>query len=273
MDWRRITAHPGARWLWHVLRPLLARLRDLVPIIVVIGLFQTLVLRQPLPHAGSLLAGLALVVGGLTLFVVGLELALFPLGQQLAHAFAERGSLPWLVAFAFAMGFGTTFAEPALIAITDKAQSLAARQQAAGAEQPETALDGARTAWPGSLVVRTTVAAAVGTALVLGVLRIVLGWSIAWLMVGGYALALVLTPLAPPALVAMAYDSGGVTTSTITVPLTTALGVGLASSIRGRSPLVDGFGLIGLASLVPIIFVLVLGILWSCISLAISCVR
>jgi hypothetical protein len=265
MDWRRITAHPLARGLVHVLRPLLARLRDLVPIVVVIGLFQTLVLRQPLPYDAGLVVGLALVVGGLTLFVVGLELALFPLGEQLAHAFAARGSLPWLVAFAFALGFGTTFAEPALIAIVDKAEELAPKPQTSGhaSNAPLTAAD-AR-AWPGALLVRTTVALAVGSALVLGVLRIVLGWSIAWLMVVGYAVALVLTPLAPPALVALAYDSGGVTTSTITVPLTTALGVGLAASIRGRSPLVDGFGLIGLASLLPIVFVLVLGILWSCL--------
>lgn len=265
MDWRRITGHRISRGVKALLRPLLARLRDLVPILVVIGLFQTVVLRQPMSHDGRLLMGLALVVGGLTLFVVGLELALFPLGEQLAHAFAARGSLPWLVAFAFALGFGTTFAEPALIAITEKAAELADRPPVPGNPQAALEADSSGRAWPGELLVRATVAVAVGVALVLGVLRIVLGWSIAWLMVIGYAVALALTPLAPPPLVALAYDSGGVTTSTITVPLTTALGVGLASSIRGRSPLMDGFGLIGLASLLPIIFVLALGIVWSCL--------
>ena len=251
-----------------LVRLLLARVRDLVPIVTVIALFQTVVLQQPLPHPGSLLAGLGLVVAGLTLFVVGLELALFPLGEQLAYALAERGSLPWLAAFALALGFGTTFAEPALIAITEKAQTLASHRQQSSDSQTELPRGGDEPVWPGALLVRATVAVAVGVALVLGTLRIVLGWSIAGLMVAGYALVLVLTPLAPPELVALAYDSGGVTTSTITVPLTTALGVGLAASIRGRSPLVDGFGLIGLASLVPIVFVLALGIVWSCLGSA-----
>lgn len=260
MDGSRILTHPAWRLAWRAVRAVLARVRDLLPIVAVLTLFELLVLRQPLPKDASLLVGLLLVVGGLTLFVAGLELALFPLGEQLAHAFAQRGSLPWLLAFAFALGFGTTFAEPALIAITDRAEELAQALPGATARAGTPAAPCRSLA----LVVRGTVAVAVGTALVLGVLRIVLGWPLSWLMVGGYALALLLTPLAPPAMVALAYDSGGVTTSTITVPLTTALGVGLACSLRGRNPLLDGFGLIGLASLVPIVFMLMLGMVWSC---------
>jgi hypothetical protein len=181
---------------------------------------------------------------GLTLFVFGLELGLFPIGEQLAHAFARKGSLPWLVAFAFALGFGTTVAEPALIAVADEAGQLV----------------GGGNAWQTAL--RLTVAAAVGAALVLGVLRILLGWPLHWLIIAGYVLVMMITPLAPPTIVGVAYDAGGVTTSTITVPLTAALGVGLAGSIRGRNPLIDGFGLIALASLTPIMFVLIFGTIW-----------
>lgn len=225
-------------------RPLLGSLRDLVPIIAVIAVFQLLVFRQPLENFSSVVVGLALVLLGLTLFVLGLETGLFPVGEQLAHAFARKGSLPWLVAFAFALGFGTTVAEPALIAVSAEAGRLT----------------GGGEAWQAAL--RLTVAAAVGAALVVGVLRILLGWPIQWLIIAGYVLVIVLTPLAPRSIVGVAYDAGGVTTSTITVPLTTALGVGLAGSIRGRNPLVDGFGLIALASLTPIVFVLLFGTVW-----------
>jgi hypothetical protein len=219
-------------------------LRDLLPIIVVIATFQLLVFRQPLDNLPQVAAGLGLVVVGLTLFVFGLDMGLFPIGEQLAHAFARKGSLPWLVAFAFALGFGTTVAEPALIAVAAEAGRLV----------------GGGTSWQTAL--RLTVAAAVGVALVVGVLRILLGWPLHWLIIGGYVLVMAITPLAPRAIVGVAYDAGGVTTSTITVPLTAALGVGLASSIRGRNPLVDGFGLIALASLTPILFVLVFGTIW-----------
>jgi hypothetical protein len=225
-------------------RAMLGSLRDLIPIIAVIAAFQLLVFRQPLESFASVAAGLGLVVLGLTLFVFGLELGLFPIGEQLAHAFARKGSLPWLVAFAFALGFGTTVAEPALVAVASEAGKLS----------------GGGAAWQTGL--RLTVAAAVGVALVIGVVRILLGWPLQWLIIGGYLGVIALTPLAPPEIVGVAYDSGGVTTSTITVPLTAALGVGLAGSIRGRNPLVDGFGLIALASLTPIVFVLAFGAIW-----------
>lgn len=236
-------------------RPLWSSLRDLLPLMLTVGLFQGLIFRQPLENVGQVLLGLGLVILGLSLFVVGLQFGLFPIGEAMAHDFARKGSLPWLIAFAFALGFGTTFAEPALIAIAGKVAAIKA--SGATAEQQEALREGY------AISLRLTVAAAVGTALVVGVLRIVLGWPIHYWIMAGYAVVFVLTPFAPREIVAVAYDSGGVTTSTITVPLTTALGVGLASSIKGRSPLSDGFGLIAFASLTPILFVLVWGILWS----------
>lgn len=234
-------------------RPLWNSVRDLLPLLFTIGLFQALVFRQPLDNLGQMMIGLGFVIVGLTLFVVGLKMGLFPLGETMAHEFARKGSLPWLMVFAFALGFGTTFAEPALIAIAGKV---------ADVKVLEVALDRQNAVRESiALGLRATVAVAVGIALALGVLRIVLGWPIQYWIMAGYALVLLLTPLAPRDIVAVAYDSGGVTTSTITVPLTTALGVGLASSIKGRSPLLDGFGLIALASLTPILFVLLWG-LW-----------
>lgn len=229
-------------------------LRDLLPIILVVLFFQLLVFRQPLPQAGKLCVGLIFVVVGLSLFIKGLEMGLFPLGEGMAHDFAKKGSVAWLIAFAFALGFGTTFAEPALIAIADKASALRVSQGDADEVQ---AMQRAF-----AISLRTTVAVSVGLALAIGVVRIIKGWPIHYFILAGYLLVMVVTPFAPSNIVAIAYDSGGVTTSTITVPLTTALGIGLASSIKGRNPLIDGFGLIALASLTPILFVLGLGMLW-----------
>lgn len=228
--------------------------RDLLPIVLVIGAFQLLLFRQPLDNVAGLMLGLGLVVLGLTLFVAGLDMALFPLGEGMAHAFAKKGNVGWLIAFAFALGFGTTFAEPALIAIADKAAEL----KTMGLDEESRSLARSRFA----MVLRGVVAVAVGLALVIGVFRILKGWPVHYLIMGGYLLVMLLTPLAPKPMIGVAYDAGGVTTSTITVPLTTALGVGLASSIRGRTPLLDGFGMIALASLTPILFVLVLGVVW-----------
>ena len=230
---------------------MLSSLRDLAPIVLVIAFFQLVVLQQPIPNLGQLLGGLALVVMGLTFFVYGLEMGLFPIGETMAYAFARKGSLLWLVLFAFALGFGTTIAEPALIAVADEAAAVAA---GGGLIADELA---ARESY--ALGLRYTVAISVGAAIVIGVIRILKGWPIHWLIITGYILVVVLTGFAPEEIVGIAYDSGGVTTSTITVPLVTALGVGLATSIRGRNPMVDGFGLIAFASLTPIIFVLLLG--------------
>ena len=229
-------------------KSLLDSVRDLLPILLVIGFFQLVVLQQPIPQLGRLVAGTLLVVAGLTLFVRGLEMGLFPIGEALAHAFARKGSLFWLLAFAFALGFGTTVAEPALIAVAGKAAE-------AAAEAGLIARDGAALERYADGL-RLTVALSVGVAIVLGVIRILKGWPLHWLIIGGYAGVVIMTAFAPPEIVGIAYDSGGVTTSTITVPLVTALGVGLASSIRGRNPMVDGFGLIAFASLTPIIFVM-----------------
>mgnify|MGYP001828241962 CR=1 FL=1 len=226
-------------------------LRDLTPIIVVIGVFQAFVIRQPVDGLLSLVGGALLVVAGLTFFIFGLRLALFPVGEALAHSLARKGSAFWLIAFAFVLGFGTTVAEPALIAVAAEAAAVAA-EAGVVARTPEAMDDYA-------LGLRMTVALAVGVALVLGVVRIIANLSLPMLIISGYALVVLLTVLAPPEIIGIAYDSGGVTTSTVTVPLVTALGVGLASSLKGRNPMLDGFGLIAFASLTPILFVLIYG--------------
>ena len=241
-----------ARPLIWALRRLLVSLRDLAPIILVIGFFQIAVLQQPFPNLVGVTVGLLCVVGGLSLFMQGLEYGLFPLGETLAQSFASKGSLLALLSFAFCLGFGATVAEPALIAIAEEASKVASE----GGAIPDDAE--ARSSYAFNL--RMVVAVSVGIAVLIGVLRILKGWPIHWLIIGGYLLVTLMTVFAPAEIVGVAYDSGGVTTSTITVPLVTALGVGLASTIRGRNPLVDGFGIIALASLTPMICVMAYGI-------------
>jgi len=240
-------------WLRSLLRFFSGSVRDLTPIVLVIAFFQVIVLRQPFPDLGGALVGMVLVLLGLAFFVRGLDLGLFPFGESMAHAFARKGSVGWLMAFSFALGFGTTVAEPALIAIADEASKVAAHAEAIADT------DAARESY--ALGLRLTVALAVGVAIVIGVSRILSGWPIHLMIAAGYLLVVIMTAFAPEEIIGIAYDSGGVTTSTITVPLVTALGVGLASSIAGRSPMADGFGLIAFASLTPIIFVLVYGML------------
>ena len=235
------------------LRRLGDALRDLLPIILVIVAFQIMVLRQPVPNVAETLAGALFVVLGLTFFVQGLEMGLFPIGEAMANAFARKGSLTWLLFFGFLLGFSTTVAEPALIAIVGKAADVAAEAGYIAGDASSQSLY--------ALQLRLTVALSVGAAVVLGIFRILRGWPVQYLIIGGYAVIVLMTFVAPEAIVGIAFDSGGVTTSTVTVPLATALGVGLATSIRGRDPLVDGFGMIALASLTPMIFVMVLGIL------------
>lgn len=234
--------------LKHFIHSLVESIRDLAPIVGVIAFFQLLVLQQPIPDLVGLLTGTFLVVIGLTLFVHGLKLGLFPIGESIAHDFAHKGSLFWLLAFAFALGFGTTVAEPALIAVADEAAEVAAT-----GGMIEDSLE-SRESYANGL--RMTVALSVGFAILIGVLRIIKGWPVQYLIMGGYVGVVIMTAFAPPEIIGIAYDSGGVTTSTITVPLVTALGVGLASSIRGRNPMTDGFGLIAFASLTPMIFVM-----------------
>ncbi|MGF1716941.1 DUF1538 domain-containing protein [Photobacterium chitinilyticum] len=234
-------------------KAMLSSLRDLLPIIIVISFFQLVVLQQPLPDWGAILLGLLLVVIGLTFFIFGLEMGLFPIGESMARSFASKGSVVWLLIFAFCLGFGTTIAEPALTAVAAEAAEVAAE---GGLISPDEEM---LEQYANGL--RLTVALSVGIAIMLGVIRILKGWPIHWMIISGYLLVMIMTWFAPPSIVGIAYDSGGVTTSTITVPLVTALGVGLASSIKGRNPMVDGFGLIAFASLTPMIFVMGYGML------------
>ena len=241
--------------VFSLLRQARDSLRDLAPVVLVIGFFQLVVIRQPLPDSVELLdlvTGLIYVVVGLTLFIKGLQLGLFPIGENLAQAFATKGSVFWLLLFSFALGFGSTVAEPALIAVASKAADVVAE----GGLIATT--DTARNAFAFNL--RMVVAVSVGAAVVVGVLRILKGWPLHFMIIGGYVLVLLMTLAAPQAIIGIAYDSGGVTTSTITVPLVTALGVGLATAIKGRNPMLDGFGLIAFASVMPIIFVLAYGL-------------
>jgi hypothetical protein len=229
-------------------------MRDLLPIVLVIAFFQIIVLQQTPENLMQTFVGLFFVVLGLTFFIFGLEQGLFPIGESMAHAFASKGSVFWLLTFAFALGFGTTIAEPALIAVAEEASEVAAE-----AGLIEISERGMKSYADG---LRLTVALSVGFAIALGVLRILLNWSIQYIIMIGYVLVILLTGFAPDEIIGIAYDSGGVTTSTITVPLVTALGIGLASSISGRNPMLDGFGLIAFASLFPIIFVLAYGMIF-----------
>lgn len=237
----------------HLSRTLRDSFRDLIPIFAVIGFFQLVILQQPIPNVGDLIIGFLLVVVGLALFIYGLESGLFPIGENMARDFARKGSLPWLLTFAFALGFGTTVAEPALIAVANEAA-----QVAVNGGMIENSEDSKKEYASG---LRFTVALSVGVAILIGVIRIIKGWPVQYLIIGGYAGVVVMTGFAPAEIIGIAYDSGGVTTSTITVPLVTALGVGLASSIGGRNPMIDGFGLIAFASLTPMIFVMGYGML------------
>ncbi|MGB5538707.1 MAG: DUF1538 domain-containing protein [Gammaproteobacteria bacterium] len=239
--------------LRRLLDSVLSSIRDLLPIVLVVTFFQAVVIQQPLPEFGRILAGGLMVVFGLAFFIRGLEQGLFPIGESIAYAFARKANLPWLLVFAFALGFGTTIAEPALTAVAAEAAQIAADggvilNQQASLERY-------------ALGLRITVALSVGIAILIGVYRIVRGWPIQYFIIGGYIGVVIMTAFAPPEIIGIAYDSGGVTTSTVTVPLVTALGVGLAQSIRGRNPMIDGFGLIALASLTPIIFVMAYGMI------------
>ena len=214
----------------------------LLPIIIVVALFQGLIIQAMPDNVTSIVIGLTIVAIGLALFIRGLELGIFPIGEGLAIDFAKKGSIFWLLLFAFTIGFSTTVAEPALIAIANKAAIIS-------------------NGLVDAFWLRMTVALSVGFAIALGTLRILLGHPIAYYIIAGYILVVVVTFFAPREIIGLAYDSGGVTTSTVTVPLVAALGIGLASSIKGRNPAIDGFGLIAFASLTPMIFVQIYGII------------
>ncbi|NNC96411.1 MAG: DUF1538 domain-containing protein [Chitinophagales bacterium] len=224
---------------------------DLLPIIVVVSFFQIVVLQQPFPNFFDVSVGLVFVILGLMLFIQGLEIGLFPIGENLSYALVKKGSLFWLLSFAFLLGFSTTIAEPALIAVAKEAGEVAVRA--------ELIKPGTESSYTFGL--RLSVAISVGLAIFIGIWRIIKGWPIYYLIIGGYIMVIVMTLFAPEEIIGIAYDAGGITTSTITVPLVTALGVGLATVIGGRSPLIDGFGLIAFASLLPMIFVMGYGMI------------
>jgi nitrogen regulatory protein PII len=215
--------------------------RDLLPIILVIMFFQLAIIQTVPENWLSTAIGLAIVGVGLAVFLLGLEVGIFPVGEGLASEFARKGSTKWIVIFAFMIGFGTTIAEPALIVIAQKAASISDGRIDAN-------------------ILRLVVAFSVGFAIVVGVWRIIKGHPIHYYIIAGYVMVVAATAFAPKEIVGLAYDLGGVTTSTVTVPLVAALGIGLASTIKGRNPVLDGFGLIAFASLTPMIFVQFYGI-------------
>jgi hypothetical protein len=226
---------------------------NLVPILAVVLLFQILIVQQPIPDVANLIIGTLFVILGLTLFTQGLEQSLFPLGDSMAYAFARKGNLFWLLTFAFCLGFGASIAEPALIAVAEKAANIALKGNIIA--QTTAAKDSY------ALGLRIAVGLSIGFAILIGVLRIIRGWPVYYPVLGGYFCVAAITPFAPAEIIGIAYDAGGIATSSITVPLVTALGVGLATAIRGRNPMIDGFGLIAFASLTPMIFVMVYGII------------
>ena len=228
---------------------LLGTLRDVAPIVLIVLVFQGLVLKRGLANPRRVGIGFAYVLIGMALFLVGLDHAIFPLGRTMAEQLtapsfiggglteADWSDYGWVYAFAFAIGFGTTIAEPSLIAVAIKAHA---------------ASGGTVGVWG----LRIAVALGVAAGIALGAYRIVAGLPIHWFIIAGYVLVVVQTSLAPKRIVPLAYDSGGVTTSTVTVPLVAALGLGLAETVPGRNPLIDGFGLIAFASLFPMITVM-----------------
>ncbi len=230
----------------NIARKLKSSFLDLLPIIIVVSFFQIVILQQPFPNLFEIIVGLVFVVLGLMLFVEGLEIGLFPVGENLSFALAKKGSLFLLLLFSFLLGFSTTIAEPALIAVAKEAAEIAVKSDLIKSDIESSYAFG----------LRLTVAFSVGLATLIGIWRIIKGWPIYYLIIGGYVLVMITTLFAPKEIIGIAYDAGGVTTSTITVPLITALGVGLATVIEGRSPLTDGFGLIAFASLLPMIFVM-----------------
>ncbi len=238
-------------WMLSFADTLLGTLKDVVPIAAIIIGFQLVVIRKPVKHPKQMLVGFFYVLLGIALFLDGLEMALFPLGELMATQLTSpefiqfdvsSGNVPWFAyrwvyIFAASIGFATTLAEPSLIAVAIKAQSISG---------------GAIHAWS----LRLAVSFGVAFGIALGAFRIVTGTDLYLYIVAGYIIVIIQTLFAPKMIIGLAYDSGGVTTSTVTVPLVTALGLGLASTVPGRNPLLDGFGLIAFASLFPIIAVL-----------------
>ncbi|MFN2320184.1 MAG: DUF1538 domain-containing protein [Dermatophilaceae bacterium] len=225
---------------------LLRRLRDallsLVPIVAIVAAFQAFVIGEVPPNLTTLVVGMLVVAVGIAVFLQGLDLSVFPLGRSLASQFTRRRALGALLAFGFCIGAAAVIAEPALIAVADQAEIVSAGR-----------ID--------ALTLRILIAVSVGAVIVLGIVRAVVGWRIHWFVIIGYLIVILVTYLAPPEVVGLAYDSGGVTTNIVTVPLIAAIGLGLAGSLQGRTALLHGFGLVALAVMVPMVTVQIYGML------------
>jgi hypothetical protein len=220
---------------------LVGTIKDVMPILIVIFFFQYMIIKKPVAHLHKIITGIIMVILGLYAFIVGLEMGLFPIGETIALQLTGMGNNLLIYLFAFLIGFSTTMAEPALLAIAIKAEEIS----------------------EGNIkqnVLRIVVALGVAVGIALGAYRLVSGDPIHYYIIGGYILVILFTYFAPKYIVPIAYDSGGVTTSTVTVPLVAALGLGLAENIEGRNPLIDGFGLIAFASLFPMLTVMGYGI-------------
>ena len=225
---------------------LLVRLRgaliSLVPIVAIVAAFQVLVIGEVPEDLGTLVVGMLVVALGIAVFLQGLDLSVFPLGKSLASQFARKRALAPLLAFGFLLGAAAVIAEPALLAVAEQAEAVSGGQ-----------ID--------ALTLRLLIAGSVGLVMVLGIVRAVVGWRVHWFVITGYVLVILVTYAAPPEIVALAYDSGGVTTNIVTVPLIAAVGLGLAGALRGRTLLLHGFGLVALAVMVPMITVQIYGML------------
>jgi len=239
-------------WLTHFAGVFLSTVKDVLPILVIIVGFQVFILKKPIPNLRRVIIGFAYVLLGLSLFLQGLDQALFPLGRLMAEQLTNPAFIHgvenftgtvkwqdyfWVYIFAIAIGFSTTIAEPSLMAVAIKANQVSG---------------GSIGVWGLRISVAIGVAAGIG----LGTFRIVTGYPLHWFIITGYFIVIIQTFYAPRMIIPLAYDSGGVTTSTVTVPLVAALGLGLAETVPGRNPLMDGFGLIAFASLFPIMSVM-----------------
>lgn len=216
-------------------------LRNLLPIVAVVAFFQLAVIQEIPDGLPEIAFGMVLVVFGLALFLQGLELSIFPVARNLSNEFARKGSLPLLICFGFCLGFAAVIAEPALIAVAQQAQDVSGGRIHA-------------------LTLRVLVATSVGAVVALGVMRTLLGHNLHRYMIVGYLVVVTVTFFAPPEIIGLGYDSGGVTTNVITAPLIVSLGVGLAASLRGRNALMHGFGLLGMVVLMPMVAVQLYGI-------------
>jgi hypothetical protein len=214
---------------------------DVAPILIVIFFFQYMIIKKPVAHLHKIVTGIIMVILGLYAFIVGLEMGLFPIGETIAFQLTEMKNNLLIYLFAFLIGFSTTMAEPALLAIAIKVEEISEGMIKQN-------------------ILRIVVALGVAIGISLGAYRLVQGDPIHYYIIVGYLFVIILTYFAPKHIIAIAYDTGGVTTSTVTVPLVAALGIGLATNIEGRNPLIDGFGLIAFASLFPMLTVMGYGI-------------